>query len=236
MIMDTQKKLQLIQYLETFLTDSRKSRFDEVIRHRMRHLTVVLENVYQSHNTSAVLRSADCLGIQDVHIIENNNNYQINPDVALGASKWLSIRRYNGEKNNTPSAYKWLKNNGYAVFATTPHTQSCTLEDLPVNRPLALVFGTEKQGLTDWAIENADGWVRIPMVGFTESFNISVSAALCMHYLADKIRKNIPGWEIPPKELLDIRLEWIRSSIDRCELLEERFFEKNAKSQLNLLK
>lgn len=221
--MNADQKKQLIAYLETFLTQSRLNRFDEVISNRMRHLTVVLENVYQSHNTSAVLRSADCLGIQDVHIIENRNAYQVNPDVALGSSKWLTLRHYNGFDFNTPTAYKHLRERGYLIVATSPHTDGYTLDQLPVDKPIALVFGTEKEGLTDWAIQNADTWVRIPMVGFTESFNISVSAALCMYHLSNKIRQTLPNWSLTSDEMLEIRLEWIRNTIDQCELLEQRF-------------
>lgn len=226
--MNSIRKQILVAYLESFLTEARREKFNRNLQNRMRHLTVVLENVYQSHNASAVLRSADCFGVQDVHIIENRNAYSINPDVALGSSKWLTIKHHNGTDFNTPAAYEALRESGYTIVATTPHTESCMLDDLPVEKPLALVFGTEKEGLSEWAISNADAWVKIPMYGFTESFNISVSAALCMYNLTERIRKSQVQWGLTHDEQLDIRLEWIRNTIDQCNLLEERFMKESA--------
>ncbi|PKP16920.1 MAG: rRNA methyltransferase [Bacteroidetes bacterium HGW-Bacteroidetes-22] len=161
-------------------------------------------------------------------MVENKNAYNVNPDVALGSSKWLTINHYNGAEFNTPAAYAALRKSGYTIVATTPHTESCMLDDLPVDKPIALIFGTEKEGLSEWAIKNADAWVKIPMYGFTESFNISVSAALCMYNLTERIRKSQVKWELTIEEQIDIRLEWIRNTIDRCHLLEERFFKETA--------
>lgn len=222
--MNQPTKQRIIDYLETFLTESRRQRFDTVINQRMKHLTVVLENVFQSHNTSAVLRSADCFGIQEVHFIENKYAYHVNPEVDMGSSKWLTIKRHRGEAFNTPQAYDALRKAGYRIVATTPHSADCLLPELPIDQPMALIFGTERDGLSDWAIQHADAWVKIPMYGFTESYNISVSAALTLYDLTDRIRKSAIAWQLTYEEKTDIRLDWIRNSIDQCDLLEERFF------------
>lgn len=226
--MNQQTKRRIIDYLETFLTESRRQRFDSVINQRMNHLTVVLENVFQSHNTSAVLRSADCFGIQNVHFIENKYAYHVNPEVDMGSSKWLTISRYRGQEFNTPPAYEALRKAGYRIVATTPHDTDCLLADLPIDQPMALIFGTEKEGLSEWAIQHADAWVKIPMYGFTESYNISVSAALILYDLTARIKNSAIPWQLNEEEKAEIRLGWIRNSIDQCELIEERFLKDHS--------
>ena len=194
------KKKLLLSYLQEFITPNKKNKFEELILHRTRHLTIVLEDIYQPHNASAVLRSCDCFGIQDVHIIENMNKYEVNPDVALGSSKWLNLIKYNEKENNTESCLKKLKSEGYRVIATTPHENDFIPETLPLGEKTALVFGTELAGLSQVAIDLADGFVRIPMYGFTESFNISVSAALLLFALTERMRKSDINWALTEAE------------------------------------
>lgn len=254
---------QLIEYLSQFVTDARRRRMEEVLAERTRYLTVALEDLYQSHNASAVLRSCDGLGIQDVHIVENRNRYQVNPDVALGTSQWLTLRKYgdagaesDGTRGpataaaaganargandheegtgaadrsdraaeNTLTAYAELRRAGYRIVATAPHRGTIDLEDFQVEEaPTALVFGNELDGLTDTALENADAFLRIPMRGFVESFNISVSAALCMHFLTHRLRRSQIDWHLSEEEKQELRLAWLRQSIRRVEALEEQY-------------
>ena len=178
-------------FLSQFTTEERKKRFEEVLSYRTRHITIVLEDIYQPHNASAVLRSCDLTGIQDIHIIENKWVYDINPDIVVGSNKWLDLKKYNVDDFNTPEAFEHLHERGYQIVATCPHRDDYTHETLPLDKPVALVFGTEKTGLTDYAIEHADMYVRLPMVGFTESFNISVSAALLMFTLTQRLHKSV---------------------------------------------
>ncbi len=221
--MNLQQKQQLIAALSDYVTPQRLLRMQKVLKKRTRHLCVVMEDIYQSHNASAVLRSCDCFGIQDVHIIENQNTYQVNPDVALGASKWLTLRKYNSLEDNTENCIRKLKDNGYRIVATTPHENDCLLEELPVDQKTALLFGTELHGLTQQAIDLADGYVKIPMVGFTESFNISVCAALCLYHLSPKIRNTVPQWQLPDEEKADVMLEWLQQSVSNPESLMLHF-------------
>ncbi len=190
-----------------------------VLGQRTRHLTVVLEDIYQPHNASAVLRSCDCFGVQDVHIIENLNTYEINPDVVMGASKWLNLYKYNNESFNTPSCFEMLKEKGYKIIATSPHKHDCLPEELPLDQKTALVFGNEHKGLTHEARQMADGFVRIPMTGFTESLNISVSVAIFLYELTPRIRKNVKNWQLSEEEQTDILFEWITKSIKNADLL-----------------
>ena len=221
-------KKDLIQYLSQFVSETRLKKFDEIINERTRHITVVLEDIYQAHNASAVLRSCDCFGIQDVHFIENRNKYKISTDVDMGASTWLSIYRYSEkETNNTINCLQSLKSKGYKIVATTPHERDCTLDKLPIGNKIALVFGTEIDGITDDVRNHADDFVRIPMYGFTESFNISVSAALSMYELTSRLRKSEIPYRLKEEERDNILLEWMKSSIKRCDLIIKDYFSKN---------
>ncbi len=217
----------LIQYLEGFITDERKVLFDQVLGMRTRYLTVVLEDIYQSQNASAVLRTSDCFGIQDVHIIENRNEFKVNNQVVMGASKWLTLHKYNEYENNALEAMQRLKQNGYRVVATTPHSNDVNLEDFEIRKgKCALVFGTELTGISDIVRENADEFLKIPMCGFTESFNISVCAAMVLHHLSLKLRRSNIRWQLSDEEKESLRLEWLRKTLKRADLLEKGFFSK----------
>jgi tRNA (guanosine-2'-O-)-methyltransferase len=195
---------------------------------RTRHITIVLEDIYQPHNASAVLRTCDLTGIQDVHIIENNNQYDVNPDVAMGASKWLNLVKYNQNEHNTLHAYKMLREQGYRIVASTPHKDDQDIEHIPLDGKMAIVFGTELNGLSNVAIENADEFLKIPMFGFTESYNISVSAALILYTLTRRLRNTSNKWQLSEQEKSEILLEWSRRSIKRSDIIENEFL-KNRK-------
>jgi len=221
----TQKKQALLNHLLKFITVKRNSLFDKVLSKRTRHITVVLEDIYQSQNASAVLRSCDITGIQDVHIIENNYEYAVNPDVALGSFKWLNLIKYSEHNTNTIAAFNKLRSEGYRIVATTPHKNDQTLEDIPLDKKVALVFGTELTGLSTTAIENADEYLNIPMFGFTESFNISVSAALILYNLTNKLRNSAIEWHLTEEEKLDIKIEWAKRTIDRSDVMVRHFLK-----------
>jgi tRNA (guanosine-2'-O-)-methyltransferase len=219
-------KQKLLAFYSDYLTDRRKARFEEVIKYRTRHITVVLEDVFQSHNASAVLRSCDLTGIQDVHAIENRNEYDVNTEIDMGSSKWLNLYRYNQQEHNTLDAFNRLREKGYRIVATTPHKNDFTPDTLPLEGKFALVFGTELTGLSDIAIEQADQFLRIPMYGFTESYNISVSAALTMFTLSERMRKSNIQWQLSDEERENILLEWSRKSVRSAENLEKEFLKR----------
>jgi tRNA (guanosine-2'-O-)-methyltransferase len=220
---------ELIKYLSEHVTEKRNVLFDRVIEDRTRYITVLLEDIYQPHNASAVLRSCDCFGIQDVHIVENRNKYTVNPDVALGASKWLNMYKYNEYENNTREAIRKLKQEGYRIVATTPHTNDVELYDFDVTKGKAvMVFGTELTGISDIVKEEADEFVRIPMYGFTESFNISVSAALVLQHLAHQIRSLNVNWQLSEAEKRAFKLQWLRATVKSAPLIEKEFMRRKS--------
>jgi tRNA (guanosine-2'-O-)-methyltransferase len=216
----------LIDHFLKCITDERKALFEELIQKRTTYLTVVLENIYQPLNASAVLRSCDCFGIQDVHVIENYNEFKPDREVAMGASNWLTVNRYDKNENNTLDCIQSLKNKGYRIVATSPHNSQTDLINFDLSKgKTALFFGTEVEGLSDVVLENADEHLHIPMYGFTESFNLSVSAAICLYEIRMKMEKENFKWQMTEDEKNQVLLNWLRYSIDRSEIVEEDFLK-----------
>ncbi|MCA0431426.1 MAG: RNA methyltransferase [Bacteroidetes bacterium] len=219
-----QDTINQINFLKQFVSENRIKRFDEVINQRTNYIQIVLENLYQAHNASAVLRSCESFGLQTVHFIENKNSLKISADVAMGSSNWLTINRYKDAENNTINALTKLKQQGFKIVATTPHTNSYTIDALPIDQKIALVFGTEIDGISKDVYDLADEFVKIPMYGFTESFNISVCAALCMYELTTRVRKNIPNYLLTNEEKQEVYLNWLKTSVDKSsQLLNQHF-------------
>lgn len=208
-----------ITTLSEFATPERFNLFNEVVKYRTRYYTVVLENIFQSHNASAVLRTCDCLGIQDVHVIEKGNSFKVSEDIALGASRWLNVKSY----DSGSYVIKALKGMGYRIVATSSHNDSCLLPDFDVEKgPAALLFGTEQDGLSGELMAEADEFVKIPMYGFTESYNISVSAALILYSLTEKIRKTQLPYLLSETERDEIVLSWLMTSVKDSEKILKR--------------
>jgi tRNA (guanosine-2'-O-)-methyltransferase len=216
----------LIAYLKQFVTTRRWERIISILEERTRYITVVLEDIYQPHNASAVLRSCEGFGIQDVHVIENRNRFTISSGVALGTSGWLDIHRYREEgAGNTLKAVHELKTKGYRIVATSPHAQDINLEDFDISAgKSAFLFGNELEGVSQEAMALADEFMKIPMRGFVESFNISVSCAIVLHHLSWKLRELDPSlWKLNEEEKSQILLTWLRKSVKSADSLEEHF-------------
>lgn len=218
--------MELLEYLETFITPERKQRFIDVLQYRSKHFTVAVEDVYQLHNTSAVMRSCEVFGVQELHVIEQRFGKRIDKQIAMGAQKWVDIIRY----QDSLSCIDSLRQKGYKIIATTPHIDSVYLEDFDISKPSAIFFGTEKEGLSEDVLRNADGFLKIPMVGFTESLNVSVSAAIIIQNLMQRLRSSEINWKLSEEQFLEKRLDWTRKSIKDIDFIERRFFEvKEAK-------
>ncbi len=199
------EKEQLYEALSALYSDNKRQLFDRLVLHRTRHIAVVLEDIYQSHNASAVLRSCDCFGVQDVHVVESRNEFNPAGDVAVGSSKWVDYYKH----PTISDAYCHLHKKGYRIVATLPHENDTMIGDLDLSQPIALVFGTELTGLTQEAIDGADAYVKIPMYGFTESFNISVCAALSLFSTTERMRSDSTiAWQLSEEEQLTLKLYW----------------------------
>ena len=218
----------LVQYLKAFVVNERRELFEEKIQQRTKHITVVLENIFQGRNISASIRSADCFGIQDVHIIENDNVFNDDSEVSMGAEKWVTISRYNQQKQNSIEAIKKLKAEGYQIIAATPHNTDCNLFDVDINKQkTALIFGAEVNGCSQQTLALADKKMKIPMYGFTESFNISVSVSLCLQHLTYKLRKAGFDFRMTENEKDKAMLQWLRNSIKSSTQIEEEYLSKH---------
>jgi len=219
------KDTQLLEYLQSYLTDNRKVKFEKILAQRTRHLTVVLEDIYQKHNTSAVVRNCDVFGIQDLHIIENKYNSYVSNQVAKGAQKWIDFHEYNQHEYNTERCINVLRDKGYQIIATTPHNDSCLLQEFDITKNSALVFGVEKEGVSDYIMNEADGYLKIPMVGFTESLNISVAVAIILQDLTTRLRNSEVKWQLSNKEKDEKRLDWCKKTILNVDEILWRYFD-----------
>jgi tRNA (guanosine-2'-O-)-methyltransferase len=218
----------LILKLKEHATQDRWNLFQKVVHERTRHVTIALEDLYQPHNASAILRTCDCFGVQDVHIIENRNTYLVNPEVALGSSHWLSLFEHNAnEGDNSIGCLEYLKTAGYKTVATSPHVDGFTPEDLPLDKPVAILMGTEGKGLSEQMIEQSDYKLQIPMHGFTESFNISVSAAMILHRLTTRIRSEEIDFRLRPEEQEELLLKWLKKSIRNSDHILAEYMSRN---------
>lgn len=215
--------LQLLEYLEGFISEERKDRFLEVLEERTKYITVAIEDVFQLHNSSAVIRSCEIFGIQEAHVIEGRFGKRLDKNIAMGAEKWVDVHRY----ENTLDCISTLRSHGYSIIATTPHEETCLLNDFSIDSKTALVFGTEKEGLSDEALREADGFLKIPMAGFTESFNISVSAAIILQNLTEKLKKTDVNWQLNETEKLAKRLDWTKKSIKSIDAIMARYVTDN---------
>ncbi|MBE7687570.1 RNA methyltransferase [Tenacibaculum finnmarkense] len=220
----------LLAYLEGFITENRKETFNRVLNERTRHFTVVLEDIYQPHNASAVVRSCDIFGVQDVYAIENRFTNKVSRHVAKGSQKWLNINRYKEDGDNTKACIDDLRAKGYQIIGTTPHTDSCVLSDFDVTKKSAFVFGAEKDGISDYIKQEADGFLKIPMVGFTESLNISVAAAITLNDVTARLRKTDLNWQLSNEEKRVLYFEWIKNTIKNPDKLIEYYHKELEKS------
>ena len=212
---------ELLTYLEGFLTENRKEGFLRVLKNRTKHFTIAMEDVYQLHNTSAVMRSCEVFGVQELNVIEQKFGKRIDSEIAMGAQKWVDVNRF----NNVQSCIDAKRAQGYQIIATTPHNDSCMLHEFDISKPSAIFFGTEKNGLSEEVIEQADGFIKIPMVGYTESLNISVSAAIIIQDITTRLRQSNIDWHLTEEEVLEKRLDWTRKSIKDIEFIEKKFHE-----------
>jgi tRNA/rRNA methyltransferase len=212
-------KQELLTYLEGFITESRKERFLDVISRRTNHFTLAMEDVFQMHNTSAVVRTCEVFGVQQAHIVEERFGKRLDAKIAMGAQKWVDIFRY----EDTQSCLQSLRSKGYQIVATSPHKEAFSLETFDISKKSAFFFGTEKDGLSQEVLSTADTFLTIPMVGFTESLNISVSAAIILQQLTSRLRSSQVDWRLSEEEKTDILIAWMKKSIRNIDYIMQRY-------------
>ena len=214
----------LLNYFENYLTEKRKATFKRVLANRTKHFTVVLEDIYQPHNASAVVRTCDIFGVQDLHVIENKYVNRVSKYVAKGSQKWITSERYNSDGDNTKICLNVLKENGYQIIATTPHNDSCLLQDFDINKKTAFVLGAESDGVSETVKNQADGFLKIPMVGFTESLNISVAAAIILQEVTTALRNSKIDWQLLKEEKGSLYFDWVKKTIKNVDKIEALYY------------
>ena len=213
-------------YIAPMLSDRRKNLFDEILNQRTRHFTVILEDLFQKHNTSAVVRSCDVFGIQDIHIIENKYKSYMSNQVGKGSQKWLDFHHYRDKQINTQDCIDKIKSEGYQLIATTPHNESCYLADFDITKKSAFVFGVEKAGVSKTMLDQADGYLKIPMVGFTESLNISVAAAIILQSVTERMRASDVDWRLTDEDKFLKKVDWMEKTIKSIDKVKERYYSE----------
>ncbi|MNU88836.1 tRNA (guanosine(18)-2'-O)-methyltransferase [compost metagenome] len=221
-------KNELLQAFYELIPAVKGELFDQVASKRTRYLTVLLEEIYQEHNASAVLRSCDCFGIQELHVIESKNQYKVQRDIARGAGRWVDLYNYNEGSAPLLDAVSKLKSKGYKIAALTPDAE-LSIFDVPLDEPLALSFGTEWEGISDEIREIADYKVSIPMVGFTESFNVSVSVALTLQTLRQRLLESDKDWELSEEDQVDVKLKWCQRYMRNGDVVRKELERRLAK-------
>lgn len=213
--------IHLLKYLEGCITTDRLKRFNQVLAQRTKHFTVATEDVYHLHNTSAVMRSCDVFGIQELSIIEEQSVKKIDREIALGAQKWVDFNRY----NSALECIKDMRLKGYQIVATTPHKYDCLLQDFDIRNKSCFFFGRETEGLTKEVLDHADCYLKIPMVGFTESLNVSVSAAIILQDVTTRLKQTELKWQLSEKEKNEKKLDWIKKTIHSYDRIVQRYYE-----------
>lgn len=207
------EKLRFIDYFSEHLTPNKLALFDKAIAERTRHVVAVVENVYAEQNASAILRTVECLGLQDFFVIEEYNKFKVPKKIASGAAKWVNMHRYNKQEHNARYIVDDLKAKGYKIVCTSPALQTLTPYNIDINDKLAVFFGEEEPGLSLEMMQLADAHMHIPMYGFTESLNVSVSAGIILSTLVQRLKTSDLAWQLSLEEQADLKLSWMCGAI-----------------------
>lgn len=218
--------------LAQLVSEHKSELFDQIAAERTDYINVVIENLYKEHNASAVLRTCDCYGIKKLHVIENENQYKVNREIALGAGKWVDVETHTEGKLPALECIETLKKRGYKIIATTPHTDEFDIYNIPINEPMAFFFGTEFSGLSPEVLEQCDMRVKVPMYGFTESFNISVSAAILLSALRKRLNDSTIEWKLSKEDQIRLKTEWCIKNLSRGKEIESEIRRRLIEKEL----
>lgn len=208
------------------MSEQRRRRIDRVMQNRIGQVTIVLERLYDPHNGAAVMRTAEALGLTHVHVVEGDEPYFCSRKVSKAAHKWLNIYVH----RTIEECATFLRQAGFTLWAALPpplDTQTTNEHFLlDVQKPLALVFGNEHHGLTKAAIQLCDKRFSIPLPGFTESLNLSVSVALALHHTVEqRLRLRGRRGDLPPAIFEQLRAAYYVASVKHSAELVQRHLQ-----------
>ena len=195
--------------LAPLLTAERIARIDEVLAARLGSVVTVVEDTYDPRNAAATIRTTEAIGLGELHVIELEDRFSASGGVTRGAHKWIELHRW----KSAEAAIAGLRGRGFRIYATLPGAPH-TIDDVDVTTPIAVAFGNEHDGLTRSAIDACDGALGVPMYGFTESFNLSVTVALAMTRVAARRRAAIGSTgDLDDVRRRELRARWFALKI-----------------------
>ncbi|MBP7172967.1 MAG: RNA methyltransferase [Cloacibacterium sp.] len=216
------KLSETFEYLKQFLTSDRLRKIEHYSLESSDFVLPVMEDVYQFRNAAAIIRSVEACGFHKVVALEESNTFNPNLSVTKGADTWVEVERM---PRNLASLQN-IKERGYKIIAVSPEKNAQSLPDYQLSQPIALVFGTELEGVTTEILDFADETLAIPMYGFTKSFNVSVAAAICMYELKQKLLKSDFNYSLNKEKLLQLKIRWAVNSIRSGEEILKHYLNK----------
>lgn len=217
-------KEKIFQYLKQFLTESRLSKIEKNALESSDFVLPVMEDIFQFRNAAAIVRSAEACGFHKIIALEKDHIFNPNLKVTKGAENWVEVEK---QPYNLKTLEK-IRNNGYKIVAVSPEKNATSLANFKINEPISLVFGTEKEGVTEEILNFADETLAIPMFGFTESFNVSVAAAICFYDLRQKLENSGINFKLSEGKMLDLKIRWAVNSLQSGEAILNKFLKENA--------
>ena len=218
-----EKLPQIFEYLKQFLTEERLRKIEHFSERSSDFVLPVIDDVYQFRNAAAIVRSVEACGFHKVVALEEENIFEPNLRVTKGADTWVEVEKM----PNTLESLQKIKNRGYKILAVSPEKNAVMLPDYQIQSPIALVFGTEKEGVSDEFLDFADETLAIPMYGFTESFNVSVAAAICMYDFKQKLLKSDIDYFLKDEKLLRTKIRWAVNSIRSGQEILDKYMNEN---------
>ncbi|MBW8359657.1 MAG: RNA methyltransferase [Weeksellaceae bacterium] len=209
-------------YLKRFLTDERLTKIERYAAESSGYALPVMEDIFQFRNAAAIVRSVEACGFHKIVAMESENEFNPYLKVTKGAETWVEVEKM----PHSLESLQEIKNRGYKILAVSPENNATMLPDYDLKEPVALVFGTEKEGVTDEILDFADETLAVPMYGFTESFNVSVAAAICFYELRQKLIKSGIEYKLTGDKLWELKVRWARNSIPRGEQVLEHYLRE----------
>lgn len=222
------QRMELLQYMDGFLTDERRERLNAVLDQRTTHFCIAMEDLFYERNSGAIIRTADGYGIQNIHVIEPKDSFKskVTNIISKGAEKWVNKTQHGDMHNGAKDCIAELRKQGYQIVATTPHKDGHTIHNFDISKKSAFFLGTEKTGISPEVMEEADDYIAMPIYGFTESYNVSVANAILLHELTNRLRNSDIDWHLSPEERENLMLDWTLKSIVSSHLLAEKYIRE----------
>lgn len=213
----------IFQHLQQFLTDERLEKINHFAPESSDFVLPVIEDVFQFRNAAAIVRSVEACGFHKIIAMESEHEFNPNLRVTKGAETWVEVEKL----PHNMDSLREIKNRGYKILAVSPENNATMLSDYDLKEPVALVFGTEAAGVSEEILDFADETLAIPMYGFTQSFNVSVAAAICVYELKQKLLRSNLDYKLSEEKLWEMKVRWAMNSIKSGEQILAKYLREN---------